>query len=87
MLSNLKSGSALAALVCIGVGSMTGGASAISAKVAKKCDALCTSAPASDPGSDREQHTASHYQQISGEREKRLRIRASNAHSIARKAG
>jgi hypothetical protein len=47
----------------------------------------CTSAPASDPGSDREQHTASHYQQISSEREKRLRIQASNAHSIARKEG
>jgi hypothetical protein len=27
----------------------------------------CTSAPTSDPGSDREQHTASHYQQISSE--------------------
>jgi hypothetical protein len=47
----------------------------------------CTSAPASDPGSDREQHTASHYQQISSEREKRMRIQASNPHSIARKAG
>jgi hypothetical protein len=44
-------------------------------------------APASDPGSDREQHAASHYQQISSEREKRPRIQASNAHSIARKAG
>jgi hypothetical protein len=40
MLANLKSGSVLAVLVCIGVGSMVGGASAITAKVAKKCDAL-----------------------------------------------
>jgi hypothetical protein len=40
MLANLKFGRALAALVCIGVGSMTGGASAITAKVAKKCDVL-----------------------------------------------
>jgi hypothetical protein len=41
MLANLKSGSALAALVCIGVGSMTGGASAITAKVAKGWGKKC----------------------------------------------
>jgi len=40
MLANLKSGSALVALVCIAVGSMTGTASAITAEIAKKCNAL-----------------------------------------------
>jgi hypothetical protein len=40
MLVNLKSGSGLAALVCIGVGSMTGSASAVTVEVAKKCEAL-----------------------------------------------
>jgi hypothetical protein len=40
MLATLKSGSALAVLVCIGVGSMTAGASAVTAEVAKKCEDL-----------------------------------------------
>jgi len=51
MLARLKSGSALAALVCIAIGSMTGGASAVSAEVAKKCDALTAKAfPPRVPG-------------------------------------
>jgi hypothetical protein len=44
MLANLISGSALVALVCIGVGSMTGSSSAVTAEVAKKCDALTAKA-------------------------------------------
>lgn len=44
MLDNLKCGSAVAALVCIAVGSMTGGASAVTAEIAKKCETLADKA-------------------------------------------
>jgi hypothetical protein len=44
MLTDLKSGKALAALVCIGLGSMTGSASAVTAEVAKNCAALTAKA-------------------------------------------
>jgi hypothetical protein len=37
MLDNLQSGSALAALVCVAVASMTGSAWAVTAEVAKNC--------------------------------------------------
>jgi hypothetical protein len=40
MFANLKFRSQLALLVCIGVGSITVSASAVTAEVAKKCDAL-----------------------------------------------
>ena len=40
MPSNLKSGSGLAALVCMAIGSMTCGASAVTLEVAKKCEEL-----------------------------------------------
>ena len=51
MLANLKSGSALAALVCIAVGSIAGSASAVTAEVAKKCEALTIKAyPPRVPG-------------------------------------
>jgi hypothetical protein len=44
MLALLKSGSALAGIVCIAIGSTTSAASALSAEVAKKCDALTAKA-------------------------------------------
>src|SRR5262249_27726052 len=44
MFSNLKIRSALVALVCCAVGCMTGGASAITAQLAKKCEALTAKA-------------------------------------------
>ena len=44
MFDNLKSGSALVALIFIAVGSMTNGASATSVEVAKKCGALTAKA-------------------------------------------
>jgi hypothetical protein len=48
---NSKSWGTLAALVCVGVGSMTGDASALTAKVAKKCAALAYKAyPPRVPG-------------------------------------
>src|ERR1700693_1822139 len=48
---NLKSGSAVAALVCIAVGSMTAVASAVTAEVAKKCETLADKAyPPRVPG-------------------------------------
>jgi hypothetical protein len=52
MLANLKSGTAVTVLVCwIAVGSMTGGASAVTAEVAKKCEALTAKAyPPREPG-------------------------------------
>jgi hypothetical protein len=51
MLANLKSGSALAILVCIAVGISANGASAVTAEVAKKCDALTANAyPPAVPG-------------------------------------
>jgi len=51
MFSHVKSASALAGLVCIAVGCMTGGASAVTAEVAKKCAALTAKAyPPRVPG-------------------------------------
>jgi hypothetical protein len=52
MFTNLKSGGVLvAALVCIAVGSMTESASAVTAQVAKKCQALTAKAfPPRVPG-------------------------------------
>jgi hypothetical protein len=51
MFTNLKFGSVLVALVCIGVGCMTGSASAITAQLAKKCQALTAKAfPPRVPG-------------------------------------
>jgi hypothetical protein len=51
MVTDLKSGGMLAALVCIGIGAMTCGASAVTAKVAKTCDALTAKAyPSREPG-------------------------------------
>lgn len=51
MLANLKSGSALAVLVCVAVGGSASGASAVTAEVAKKCEALTAKAyPPSVPG-------------------------------------
>jgi len=48
---NLKSGSALVALTCIAVGSITSSASAITVEVAKKCAALTAKAyPPREPG-------------------------------------
>jgi hypothetical protein len=44
MFANLKFGSALVALAWIAVGSMTSSASAVTAEVAKKCDALTAKA-------------------------------------------
>jgi hypothetical protein len=44
MLGNLKSGSALAVLVCIAIGSMMGSALTVTAEVAKKCEALAQKA-------------------------------------------
>jgi hypothetical protein len=41
---NLKSGRAMAALVCVGLWSMTGSASAVTAEVAKTCAALVAKA-------------------------------------------
>jgi hypothetical protein len=40
MFANLKSGSAMAGLVCVGLWTMTGSASAVTAEVAKTCAAL-----------------------------------------------
>jgi hypothetical protein len=51
MFANLKSRSLLALLVCTGIGPMTVSASAVTAKVAKKCDALTMKAfPPRVPG-------------------------------------
>jgi hypothetical protein len=51
MFAHVKSASALAGLVCIAVGCMTGGASAVTAEVAKKCAALTAKAyPPRVPG-------------------------------------
>jgi hypothetical protein len=44
MLANLKSGSALAALVCIAVAISANGASAVTAEIAKTCDTLTANA-------------------------------------------
>ncbi len=44
MLVNLKFGSALVASICIALGPMTNSASAVTAEVAKKCEALTTKA-------------------------------------------
>jgi hypothetical protein len=40
MLDSLKFGSTLVALVCVGIGTTSGSASAITAEVARKCDVL-----------------------------------------------
>jgi len=51
MLANLRSGGAPAALLCIGVGLMTGSASAVTVEVAKKCEILTAKAfPPREPG-------------------------------------
>ena len=51
MPANLNSGSGLAALVCIAVGSMACGASAVTPEVAKKCEELTiTQYPFREPG-------------------------------------
>jgi len=51
MFTNVKTGSVLVALVCIAVGCMTGSASAITAQLAKKCQALTAKAfPPRVPG-------------------------------------
>jgi hypothetical protein len=51
MRANLNSGAAVAGLVWIAVGSMAGGASAVTAEVAKKCEALTVKAyPPREPG-------------------------------------
>jgi len=44
MFANLKFGSTLVALTCMAGGSMTNSASAVTAEVAKKCDALTAKA-------------------------------------------
>ena len=44
MFANLKFLSALVALICIAVGPMTNSASAVTAKLAKKCEALTAKA-------------------------------------------
>ena len=51
MFARLKFGSALVGLVCIAVGCVNGGASAVTAEVAKKCAALTAKAyPPRVPG-------------------------------------
>ena len=51
MLAHVKFGSALVGLVCIAVGWMNGGASAVTAEIAKKCAALTAKAyPPRVPG-------------------------------------
>ena len=51
MFAHVKFGSALVGLVCIAVGCMNGGASAVTAEVAKKCAALTAEAyPPRVPG-------------------------------------
>ena len=51
MISNVKFGRAVMALVCIAVWAMTDSASAITAEVAKKCNALVAKAyPPREPG-------------------------------------
>ena len=51
MFTNMKFGSVLVALVCIAIGCMTGSASAVTAQVAKKCQALTAKAfPPRVPG-------------------------------------
>jgi hypothetical protein len=51
MLANPHSGSVLAAVVCVALGSIAGGASAVTAEVAKKCEALTLKAyPLREPG-------------------------------------
>jgi len=51
MLVHLKLGSTPDALLCIGVGLMTGSASAVTAEVAKKCEVLTARAfPPREPG-------------------------------------
>ena len=51
MFAHVKFGSALVGLVCITVGCMTGSASAVTAQLAKKCQALTTKAfPPRVPG-------------------------------------
>jgi hypothetical protein len=51
MFTKLKIGSVLVALVCIAVGCMTGSASAVTAELAKKCQALTAKAfPPRVPG-------------------------------------
>jgi hypothetical protein len=51
MLTDLKSLTALAVSVCIGIGSMSAGASAVTADIAKKCEALTARAfPPRVPG-------------------------------------
>ena len=44
MSTNLKKTSVLVALVCVAVGCMTGSASAVTAQLAKKCQALTAQA-------------------------------------------
>ena len=44
MFANLKFGSALVALICIALGPMTNSALAVTAEVAKKCEALTAKA-------------------------------------------
>ena len=51
MFTNMRIGSVLVALVCIAVGCMTGSASAVTAQLAKKCQALTAKAfPPRVPG-------------------------------------
>jgi hypothetical protein len=51
MFTTLKNASVLVALVCVAVGCMTGSASAVTAQLAKKCQALTTKAfPPRVPG-------------------------------------
>jgi len=51
MLAHVKFGSALVGLVCIAVGWMNGGASAVTAEIAKRCAALTAKAyPPRVPG-------------------------------------
>jgi len=51
MFARVKLGSSLVGLVCIAVGCMNGGASAVTAEVAKKCGALADKAyPPRAPG-------------------------------------
>jgi hypothetical protein len=44
MVINMKNEHALVALICVAVGAMTGSASAVTAEVAKRCDALTAKA-------------------------------------------
>jgi hypothetical protein len=44
MYADPKSGAVLVGVVCIGVGLMTGSASAVTAEIAKRCDALAAKA-------------------------------------------